>query len=533
MDEAALCREIISLLFSRESALRNLQQAKIEVCRRHHHALIPKNSAILAAAPAAMREALREELKVKPSRTLSGVAPIAVMTSPAPCPHGKCLPCPGGPDHPFQSPQSYTGEEPAARRGREHNYDPATQVHARLCQLEALGHHVGKAELIVMGGTMTARPAEYQEWFVASCLMAMNWYPALPEKEDTSAPWVVSHFKEAAQNESAPVRCVALTFETRPDWCRPQHVEAMLDLGVTKVEIGVQHLDDTILALNTRGCTTADTVAATELLHDAGMKVGYHVMPNLPGSTLEMDLAMFNDLFLDPRFRPDFLKIYPTLVTPGSALEDLFIRGDYAPYPESDLIDLVARAKSLLPPYVRLQRIQRDIPAPLIVAGSRHSNFRQLARDRLYATGGRCRCIRCRECGRRPPDGDPREEYEVYFCAGGAEHFITEVAGDSLLGFARLRTGGIRHHPATAGAALLRELHVYGSMVPVGSPPHGNAVQHQKVGDRLLARAEATAREEGYDRIAVMSGVGVRPYYTRHGYHRSGPYMVRDLCHRV
>ncbi len=295
----------------------------------------------------------------------------------------------------------YTGEEPAAKRAREHGYDPFAQVHARLGQFETLGHRVEKVELIVMGGTMTARPVEYQEEFVARCIEAMNEYPG-----DTPAAALPSVAAVEAANETANVRCVAITFETRPDWCKKEHIDRMLDLGVTKVELGVQHVDDAILAFNRRGCTVADTVEANRLLRDAGIKVGFHMMPNLPHSTIASDRKMFGTIFSDSRFKPDFLKIYPTLVTPGSEIEKLWEQKKYAPYDEEQLIDLIAYAKSLIPEYTRLSRVQRDIPAKLIVAGSRHSNFRQLAKNRLTAQGMHCRCIRCREIGRLPSDVD-------------------------------------------------------------------------------------------------------------------------------
>ena len=326
MDEELAFREIISRIISLPPGDDAIVAVKIDVCRKYRLSSVPKNSAILAAATKQEHETLRKILLVKPSRTLSGVAPVAVMTSPYPCPHGKCLPCPGGPDHPFHSPQSYTGEEPAAKRAREHNYDPFAQVHARLEQFEILGHRVEKVELIVMGGTMTARPAEYQDEFVARCIEAMNFYP--DGNPAAQAPPVAT---VEAENETAAVRCVAITFETRPDWSRREHIMQMLDLGVTKVELGVQHVNDEILAFNRRGCTVADTVEANRLLRDAGIKVGFHMMPNLPHSTIESDKEMFETIFSDPRFKPDFLKIYPTLVTPGSEIEDLWKRGKYVP----------------------------------------------------------------------------------------------------------------------------------------------------------------------------------------------------------
>jgi elongator complex protein 3 len=525
MDEEKAYREIISRIISFRPGDERISGVKIDICRKYGLPAVPKNSALLAAALPDERERLRRLLMVKPSRTLSGVAPIAVMTSPAPCPHGKCLPCPGGPDHPFRSPQSYTGEEPAALRAREHDYDPYRQVQARLAQFELLGHRVDKAELIVMGGTMTARPPEYQHWFVSRCIEAMNDYPDLSVTQEP-----VPDFETVSRsNEHADVRCVAITFETRPDWSRREHIERMLALGVTKVELGVQHTDDQILEVNRRGCTVEDTVEANRLLRDAGLKVGFHMMPNLPGADLASDRTMFETIFSDPRYCPDFLKIYPTLVTPGSEIESLFLKGGYAPYSEDELIDLIAYAKSLIPEYTRLQRIQRDIPAKLIVAGSRHSNFRQLAKDRLQMSGKRCRCIRCREIGRLPSGAEPGIRTLRYECCGGQEYFVSSVSGDSLVGFARLRFPSSVFLPELEGAALMRELHVYGSIVPLGKNGEGEEYQHRSHGKTLLTHVEGIARDAGYGRIAVMSGIGVRPYYRRQGYVRTGSYMIKEL----
>ena len=524
MHEELAFREMISRILTLGPGDDAIVAAKIAVCRKYHLDAVPKNSAILAAAGPGERETLRKILLVKPTRTLSGVAPVAVMTSPAPCPHGRCLPCPGGPDHAYQSPQSYTGEEPAALRAREHGYDPFRQVHARLEQFEILGHRVNKVELIVMGGTMTARPPEYQESFVSRCIEAMNTYPG---GSAADAPQAAALVQQA--NETAGIRCVAITFETRPDWCRREHIDRMLALGVTKVELGVQQLDDRILEFNRRGCTVQDTVDANTLLRDAGLKVGFHMMPNLPGSTIGEDRRMFDLLYADPRFRPDFLKIYPTLVTPGSEIADLWEAGGYAPYPEDELIDLVAYAKSVIPEYSRLQRVQRDIPAKLIVAGSRHSNFRQLAADRLRESGKRCRCIRCREIGRLPSDAAPEIREMEYAACGGKEFFISAVSGDSLIGFSRLRFPSAVYRPELEGAALMRELHVYGSLVPIGRDAECEEQQHRAFGKMLLARAEEIAAGAGFAGLAIMSGVGVRPYYQRQGYERSGPYMIREL----
>lgn len=484
---------------------------------------MPKNSEIFAAALDEEREMLRPLLQVKPARTISGVAPVAVMTSPYPCPHGKCLPCPGGPEHPFGSPQSYTGEEPAALRARQHEYDPYTQVQARLRQFEELGHHVDKAELIVMGGTITARDPEYRNWFMRSCIRGMNEYKSVDRGD------IFTFGELELENEKSEVRCIAATFETRPDWCGKEHIDGMLDLGVTKVELGVQQLKDSILEFNRRGHGVEAVEQANRLLRDAGLKVGFHVMPNLPSATMEDDREMFDLLFTDERFCPDFLKIYPTLVTPGSEIEELWHSGGYDVYDEDDLIDLVAYGKSRLPPYVRLQRVQRDIPAKLIVRGSHFSNFRQLAKDRLESNGGRCRCIRCSEAGRNEAGEPPEIDVIEYRCCGGDEFFIRYVSGESLIGFVRLRFPADPWREEIKDSALVRELHVYGSIVPISGRAGPGEWQHRNFGDGLLKEAERITAEAGYGSVGIMSGIGVRPYYRKKGYLRSGPYMVKVL----
>jgi len=523
----SVLKEILSLL-PPDASSSDVQRIKTKVAKKYHLKSLPRNSELLAAAPQKDTERYRRILLVKPARTLSGVAPVAVMTSPHPCPHGKCLPCPGGPDHPFNSPQSYTGEEPAALRGRQHAYDPFSQVTARLRQFEELGHHINKVELIVMGGTMTARDPEYQQWFMAECLRAMNSYGS----ETVTASGERSYEELCTDNESTRARCIGATFETRPDYCGREEIDRMLRLGITKVELGFQHNDDAVLDYNRRGHDVACSVETNRLLRDAGMKVGFHVMPNLPSATLEGDRRMFEALFTDPRFRPDFLKIYPTLVTPGSEIEALWKAGGYTVYDEDKLIDLIAYGKSLLPEYVRLQRVQRDIPAKLITAGSRHSNFRQLCKNRLVAEGGVCRCIRCREAGRQTIEEEPVIEHLTYDCAGGTEHFISAVAGDALIGFIRLRFPADPWRPECEGAALIRELHVYGSLVPVAQQAGTSEWQHRDFGKRLLAAAEVCATDADFSRMVIMSGIGVRPYYLQQGYCREGPYMVKEMGSR-
>ena len=473
---------------------------------------LPSNADILGTATQEERDGLKMLVR-KPTRTLSGVAVVAAMTSPARCPHGTCVPCPGG--ILCLSPQSYTGQEPAAMRAAQHGFDPYEQVMARLGQLDEIGHSLDKAELIVMGGTMTSRPLGYQHWFVKRCLEAMNDYPR---------PRLVQMWQSfpvvAEANEVASVRNIGTTFETRPDWCGPKEIDEMLSLGATKVELGVQSTRDELLSTMNRGHTVGDSVKSNWALREAGLKVGFHMMPGLPGSTPQQDLEVFRDLFSDCRFRPDYLKIYPTLVVEGTKLFQLYQAGEYTPLCDEDASELVSKIKELLPGYVRLQRVQRDIPAKNIVAGVKKSNLRQLAQQRLKKRGGRCRCIRCREAGlRKVLDVDVSLKHEVYEACGGEEHFLSfESIDDTLIGFLRLRLGL---------AARVRELHVYGPLVPIGTKKNG--WQHRGYGAKLLEAAEVEALEKGYEKLEITSGIGARGYYRRLGYDLSGHYMAKIL----
>ncbi len=507
-------RMIVDAILSGEiSSEADLEARKKTLASKARLASLPSNADILAMAMPEERERLKMLVR-KPTRTLSGVSVIAAMTSPARCPHGTCVPCPGGINCP--SPQSYTGREPAALRAGQHNYDPYEQVRARLRQLDEIGHPLDKAELIIMGGTINSRPLGYQHWFIKRCLEAMNDYPCPLE----GRPAWRSFQEVAAVNESALVRNIGITFETRPDWCRPGQIQRMLSLGGTKVELGVQSIRDETLLRMKRGHTVEDTVKANCALRDAGLKVGFHMMPGLPGTTPEDDLEVFRDLFLDSRFRPDYLKIYPTLVVEGTELYELYRRGEYHPLRDEDAAELVSRIKELLPPYVRLQRVQRDIPAQLIVAGVKKSNLRQLASLRLKGRGGRCRCIRCREAGLRGVVGGRFElRHEAYEACGGEEHFFSfEDEEDTLIGFLRLRLGT---------SARVRELHVYGPLVPLGTRKEG--WQHRGYGARLVGAAEKLARENGYETLEITSGIGARGYYRRLGYDLKGPYMTKVL----
>ena len=537
-----VCAELVERILEGDLGREGLESAKTEVCGKHSAPKVPKNADLLDFAPQERRDELAEVLRRKPVRTASGVSPVAIMTSPHGCPHGKCLYCPGGPDSEFSSAQSYTGHEPAAARGKQNDYDPYGQVTLRLEQLRKIGHPVDKVELILMGGTMTARSHDYQEWFVKRALEAMNDYDpdSRPEPAEgvsfaqDPADYEFRYLEDViTDNETAAVRNVATTFETKPDWCGPEQVDRMLRLGGTKVEVGVQTTYERINREMHRGHGVQASIDANRRLRDAGFKMGFHMMPGQPGMSKEMCVEDFRRLFERPEWRPDYLKIYPTLVVEGTAVFDWWHRGEFEPLSNEEAAELVARIKAMIPRYTRLQRVQRDIPADFIEGGVWKSNLRQLARERLEERGGTCECIRCREVGHN--DAEPGEvtmDVHTYGVAGGTEHFVSvaDREQDLLVGFCRLRFPKEVVRKELRDAAVLRELHVYGSEVGVGETGAEGSHQHQGYGRRLVERAEAIAAGAGYGKLAILSGIGVREYYREKlGYIQDGPYVSTRL----
>jgi len=485
----------------------DLHRMKMELVLAGRFATVPSDGALLALLPEDVRDRWRPILRVKPVRTRSGVAVIAAMTAPEACPHGTCTFCPGGPS--WGTPQSYTGKEPAAMRGAHHAFDPFAQVSARIEQLRRNGHDTDKVDLIIEGGTFTAHAPEYQESFVKGCFDAMN--------------GSVSPTLEAAHtaNETAGSRVIGMTVETKPDcFLDPAVVERTLWLGTTRVELGIESTYDAVLAATNRGHTDADSRRATRAAKEAGLKVCYHMMPGLPETTRAMDEENFRRIFEDPDYRPDMLKIYPTVVVPRTALHRQWRLGKYSPPDVEAVVDLLAAVKARVPPWVRIQRIQREINAQDIDAGPKKGNVRELVGERMAASGARCRCIRCREVGSRGGDGDldlRRTEYEA---SGGTEVFLSmEDRGDTVYGYARLRLGESR--------AILRELKVYGQVVPIGEGPGKTQWQHRGLGAQLLRDCEGIVHGVGRDALFVTSGVGVRGYYRRFGYEPEGPYLVK------
>jgi elongator complex protein 3 len=457
----------------------------------------------------------------KSTRTISGVTPVAVMTSPMPCP-GRCVYCPTY----SNMPQSYTPESPAVLRGIDCQFDAEKQVKVRLHSIADMGHPVDKIELIIMGGTFLSTPKEYQYQFVKQCFDALNGTPSASLEEAKKI------------NETAACRCVGLCVETRPDFCGEDEVKRMLEFGTTRVEMGIQALDDDIYRLVRRGHLVADVVQATALLKKYGFKVHYHWMPGLPGSTPEHDLEMARLMFDDERFRPDGLKIYPTMVVEGTELEKWYRDGRYQPYDNSTLINLVAEMKAVVPPYVRISRVLRDIPVKFIVAGYKES-LRGPVQKMMKEKGLECKCIRCREYGHRAAAGakmgEPVLKLLDYEASGGREIFLSfEDDRNTLFGLLRLRIQSeaipITGFENTAPAAIIRELHVYGAEVALKNQ-NADSAQHKGFGKALLKEAERIAREEFHaPQMLVLSGVGAREYYrTEFGYHLAGDYMVKTL----
>jgi elongator complex protein 3 len=456
------------------------------------------------------------------TRTISGVTPVAVMTHPMPCP-GRCVYCPTY----SATPQSYTPESPAVLRGRECGFDAKQQVQVRLKGFAGMGHPVDKVELIIMGGTFLAAPVDYQYGFIKGCYDALNGIDSADLVE------------AKRNNETAVSRCVGLCIETRPDYCGQAEINRMLEFGATRVELGVQVLDDEIYGIVQRGHKVEDVVNATRLLKQHGFKVHYHWMPGLPGSTPAHDLEMSRLLFTDSRFRPDGLKIYPTMVVAGTELETWHLEGRYEPYPDAAMLDLVADIKALVPGYVRISRVLRDIPVKFITAGLKVS-LRGPVRQRMLEKGTECHCIRCREYGHRVAQGkeitEPKLRRLDYEASDGKEVFLSfEDVNGTLFGLLRLRIQpesipclGAQDNGVTA---IVRELHVYGPEVPLRQTDTGSP-QHRGFGKALLREAEHIARNEfGAARLFVLSGVGAREYYRNEfGYSLLGDYMVKGLC---
>ncbi|HMK53873.1 MAG TPA: tRNA uridine(34) 5-carboxymethylaminomethyl modification radical SAM/GNAT enzyme Elp3 [Methanobacteriaceae archaeon] len=532
---------IEAILKGKIKSRKDLQKMKLEVCREYQLDKFPSNSAILNNATEEEKKKIFYLLKKKPTRTMSGVAVVAVMCPPHQCPHGRCFYCPES----DVAPPSYTGEEPAALRARMFEFHPYRQVYNRLLQLGSIGHPLDKVELIIMGGTFASQPLCFQEWFVTRSLEAMNDFGKTEPrivKRDHQEMKIPSDFRYLDDvqltNEKSKVRCVGMTFETRPDYSKIEDVDRMLQLGGTRVELGVQTIYNFIYHRMERGHRVEDVVEANQILRDSGMKVAMHLMPGL-FSNPQRDLRIFHRVFNDSHFQPDMLKIYPCLVTKGSKLHQMWENGEYHPYSTEEAVDLIVKIKKILPKWVRTMRIQRDIPSPLIEAGVKKSNLGELVYRKLEEEKVQCQCIRCREVGRQASRGiypnldRVKVLSEEYESVGGKEIFISteDPKNQVLLGFLRLRIPSENAHriEVTDKTALVRELHVYGPMIPLGEK-EDDLWQHRGYGEELLAEAERMAMERNdKNKVLITSGIGVRDYYRKFDYQKEGPYMSKIL----
>jgi len=459
---------------------------------------------------------LLARIRLKPVRTLSGVTTVTVLTKPYPCP-GRCIFCPTD----VRMPKSYLPDEPGARRALEHAFDPYDQVSARLRALNEVGHPTEKVELLILGGTWSAYRRDYQEWFVLRCFDALNGIDSTSLAEAHS------------RNETAIHRNVGLVIETRPDEVDGAELAWLRDLGVTKVQMGVQSMDDSILALNQRGHTVVETRRAVELLRAAGFKIVLHWMPNLLGATLDSDRQDFARLW--DGLYPDEIKIYPNQLLENTDLYAYWLRGEYRPYTTPELVELIADVKPTIPRYCRVNRVIRDIPSTYVVEGNKRTSLRQDVQEELRRRGETCCCVRCREVRGRKVDHNSLALHDlVYQAAESQEHFLSfDTQEDHLAGFLRLslpepealKTGLAE----LDGAAIIREVHIYGQSLPVGSDENG-AAQHSGLGRRLIEEAERIARQAGYRRLAVIAAIGTRPYYLRLGFERGDRYLIKSLA---
>lgn len=465
---------------------------------------------------------LLAKIRMKPIRTLSGVTTITVLTKPHPCP-GECIFCPSEEG----LPQSYLSDEPGARRGVEHAFDPFTQVSSRLKALHEVGHPTDKIELLILGGSWTAYPASYREWYIRRCFEALN------QENPNDDTGEVSLADVQKTNSQARHRNVGLVVETRPDLITIENLVEMRRQGVTKMQLGIQSMDDRILQLNKRGHSAEEAEEAIRLVRAAGYKVVVHWMPNLLGATPQSDREDFARLWREGGVNPDEMKIYPCQLLRNAELYQYWERGEYRPYEEQELIDLLADIKPTVPRFCRINRVIRDIPSNHVVEGNRNTSLRQDVAQEMKKRGSTCQCIRCREIRKgKIDDRNLVLDDQVYKAGWAEEHFLSyNTQDDNILGFLRLSLPSANHFfpvEELQDAAIIREVHVYGQSVELGGEGSGS-VQHRGLGSSLIEKAAEIALSKGYRKLTVISAVGTREYYAARGFTLTDLYMVRDL----
>ena len=500
------------------------QQTKSEIkkiCTKYSLERIPKNHEILSTVDGESYEKLQKVLLKKPVKSASGVAVIALMPKPFACPHGRCTYCPGGIE--FNTPNSYTGKEPVTINAIKNEYNPNIQITSKLNQLQLFGHDTSKIELVIVGGTFLFMPKDYQNDFIKSCYDALNGF----ESKDLQTAM--------KNNETTKNRNVGFTIETKPDYCKKEHVDLMLSYGVTRVEIGVQSLHERVYKIVNRGHDYNDVIESFQISKDSGYKIVAHMMPGLPTITPKEDIDDFKKLFNDSNFKPDMLKIYPSLVLENTALYNDFIAKKYTPYSDEEMLNVLTETKKIVPKWVRIMRVQREITPNEIQAGPKSGNLRQMIHKRLKEQGYSCKCIRCREAGlsrKNMPSEVLKLNREEYNSSSGKEIFLSfDDKDETIYGFLRLRKPSNMAHrnEITENSCIIRELHVFGKSVKIGKHEE-NSIQHSGLGRKLMSEAEKISKE-CFDarKILVISAIGTREYYKKLGYKLDGPYMSKQL----
>jgi elongator complex protein 3 len=557
-----LSRIIIERLkIKKKVSLNELQRLKHEILREYKCKKFPTNIEILCTADKDEYKILKKLLTLKPTRTLSGVTPVAVMAKPIPCPHGKCIFCPGGIDSPFGDvPQSYTGHEPSTMRSIRANYDPYLIVFNRLEQFLVLGHDIEKVDVIIQSGTFCAFKKSYQKELVLQIFKALNDFSRIFYKKDEldfekvklffelpsdlkskeRETRVINRIKELKQknkntdlkkeheynDKKSKIKCIGLTIETRPDFGRKTHAIELLKLGVTRIELGVQSVYDEVLSFIERGHDVKETINSIKELKDLGFKLNFHYMPGLLGtdkSGLKKDLNGMKLLFSNPNFRPDMLKIYPCMVMPGTKLEKLYTNKIFSPIKTKDAVELIAKFIKYVPKYCRIMRVQRDIPSDKIIAGVDKTNLRQMIDEEIIKKMICVNEIRAHESSRTIRIGNPKIKILNYDASDGQEYFISYEDKNAVFGFVRLRFPSDNKK-----IAFIRELHVYGRAQNMGESDSDSS-QHKGIGKKLMSEAEKISKKNKKEKILVISGVGVRGYYRKLGYKLEKTYMIKKV----
>ncbi len=572
-DQSSFYKDIISALKEKTHSKKQINQLKTKLCAKHHLKKIPTDIDIMLHAKEKEFKIIKKYLLTKPMRSRSGVTPIAVMSAPYICPHGKCTFCPGGPKSEFGNvPQSYTGHEPSTMRAIRANYDSYIIVFNRLEQFVVSGHIPQKAEIIIQGGTLLGTPREYQINFVKDIYQALNDFGTMFFKKTKEGDIIINLEKiktffelpgaigaegrqermnkkimevkkkrtttiekEEKKNETAVIRCVGLTIETKPDWGFVEHGNLMLELGATRVELGIQSVYEDALKITHRGHTRADSIRSIKELKDLGFKLNFHYMLGLPSTSKEMDIVGLRTLFDSVAYKPDMLKIYPCMVMKGTPLYHVWKAGKYQPMTTATAAEMTADFMRYVPSYCRIMRVQRDIPTNVTEAGVDKTNLRQYIEKIMEEKNIPTKEIRTREVGtvvEKHPDlilNAPEIVIQEYEASNGKEFFISleDVKNDVLFGFVRLRfPSQCLRKEITQTSALIRELHVYGEATALGKE---GTVQHRGMGKQLMKKAEEIAKQNGKDKIVVISAVGTREYYKKLGYEREGVYMVKKI----